>query len=202
MNDVNQHSWISSILAAFAASLCCIAPALAIFGGITGAAAAFSWIEPFRPYLIALTTLILGIAWYPHLKILFRKQTDNCCLSAKSSFWQTKRLLFIVTLISALLIAFPFYSSVFYNTPKHEASDGLTQASFKYLTLSVKGMSCADCTKHVDGALNSLNGIAESRTSYEKSQTIVRYDPSKISADSINHKIRSIGYEPTAIKTN
>ncbi len=202
MKEVNQHSWMSSILAAFAASLCCIAPALAIFGGISGAAAAFSWIEPFRPYLIALTTLILVIAWYPHLTSRANKETDICCEPTRRSFWKTKRLLFIVTLISGLLIAFPYYSSVLYNTPKQKASDGLTQASFKYLTLSVKGMSCADCTKHVDGALISLNGIAESRTSYEKSQTIVRYDPSKISADRINHKIRSIGYEPTAIKTH
>ena len=49
----------AGLLAAFAASLCCIMPILAVLGGIGGVASTFSWLEPFRPYLIVLTAGVL-----------------------------------------------------------------------------------------------------------------------------------------------
>ncbi|HEY1054273.1 MAG TPA: heavy metal transporter, partial [Emticicia sp.] len=51
----NNKGWIAGILTAFATSLCCITPVLALLGGASGLASSFSWIEPFRPYLIGLT---------------------------------------------------------------------------------------------------------------------------------------------------
>jgi mercuric ion transport protein len=63
-------------------------------------------------------------------------------------------------------------------------------------------MGCVDCTKHIDGALMGLNGVSTSNTSYEKAETVVRYDPTKTNADSINLKIKEIGYQSTLIKNN
>jgi mercuric ion transport protein len=45
----------TTIITAITASLCCITPVLALIAGTSGIASTFSWIEPFRPYLIALT---------------------------------------------------------------------------------------------------------------------------------------------------
>ena len=45
----------TSVLTALAASICCITPVLAVLAGTTGLASTFSWIEPFRPYLIGFT---------------------------------------------------------------------------------------------------------------------------------------------------
>jgi mercuric ion transport protein len=42
----------AGLLTAFAASLCCITPVLALFSGATGIASTFSWMEPYRPYLV------------------------------------------------------------------------------------------------------------------------------------------------------
>jgi len=36
--------------------------------GTSGLASTFSWLEPFRPYFIGLTILVLGFAWYQKLK--------------------------------------------------------------------------------------------------------------------------------------
>ena len=47
--------------------MCCITPLLAIVGGLGGVASTFSWPEPLRPYLIALTVGVLGFAWYQQL---------------------------------------------------------------------------------------------------------------------------------------
>ena len=50
----------AGLLTAITASLCCITPVLALIAGTSGIASTFSWIEPFRPYLIGLTVLVLG----------------------------------------------------------------------------------------------------------------------------------------------
>ncbi|MES2376680.1 MAG: mercuric transport protein MerTP [Bacteroidota bacterium] len=201
MKATIQKSWISGVLAALAASLCCIAPLLAIFGGISGAATYFNWIEPYRPYLIGITVLVFAFAWYQQLTVMLRDKKD-CCIPAKRTFWQSKKFLLIATLFSAVLMAFPYYSSLFYKAPQKTSANINTQSSFKYVRLNIKGMGCADCTKHIDGTLAGLNGVASSVTSFEKAQTVVSYDPAKTNADSIGKKIKEIGYQPTIIKNN
>ena len=54
----------ASILSAVAASLCCITPVLALISGASGVASTFSWLEPFRPYLLGITIFVLAFAWY------------------------------------------------------------------------------------------------------------------------------------------
>lgn len=201
MNVVTQKSWIGGVLAALAASLCCIAPLLAIFGGIGGAATYFNWVEPYRPYLIGVTIIVFAFAWYQQLVFTLRNRED-CCAPAKRSFWQTKRFLLIATLFSVVLMAFPFYSSLFYKAPQKVAATSKISNSIKYVRLNIKGMGCADCTKHIDGTLTGLTGVASATTSFEKALTVVSYDPAKTNADSISHKIKEIGYQPTIIKNN
>lgn len=58
----------AGLLTAIASSLCCITPVLALISGTSGIASTFSWLEPFRPYLIGFTILVLGFAWYQKLK--------------------------------------------------------------------------------------------------------------------------------------
>ncbi len=53
----------AGFLTAIAASLCCVTPLLALVAGTSGLASTFSWLEPFRPYFIGLTILVLGFAW-------------------------------------------------------------------------------------------------------------------------------------------
>ncbi|SEN07669.1 Copper chaperone CopZ [Mucilaginibacter gossypiicola] len=201
MKAINQKSWIGGIVAAMAASLCCIAPLLAIFGGIGGAATYFSWIEPFRPYIIGLTVLIFAVAWYQQFSVVLQDKKD-CCVPARRSFWQSKKFLLIVTMLSGLLIAFPSYSSLFYKSAPRSTAIIIPQSNLKSIMLRIKGMGCADCTKHIDGILMRLNGVASSNTSFEKAQTIVRFNPAKTNTDSIKHKIKEIGYEPILVKNN
>jgi hypothetical protein len=50
----------AGLFSAITASLCYVTPVLALVAGTSGMAATFSWIEPFRPYLIL-----------PHMQFLF-----------------------------------------------------------------------------------------------------------------------------------
>ena len=99
----------AGMLTAITASLCCITPVLALIAGTSGIASTFSWVDPFRPYLIGLTILALGFAWYQKL---FPKATETqkeidceCATEEKRKFIQTKTFLGIATLFAATMIS-------------------------------------------------------------------------------------------------
>ena len=71
MTNKNKNSRgvaATGIIAAIAASSCCIPPVIAAIAGVGGAAGSLSWMEPLRPYLIGLAVVAIGYAWYNHLK--------------------------------------------------------------------------------------------------------------------------------------
>ncbi len=113
-NKTNKtRTWAGAgILAAIAASVCCITPVLAVVAGIGGIASSLSWLEPFRPLFIGITVLVLGFAWYQQLKP--KKEIDCACDDdEKPSFWQSKKFLGIVTVLAILLLTFPYYANIF-----------------------------------------------------------------------------------------
>ena len=97
---------VAGVFTAIGASLCCITPVLALLAGSTGMASRFSWMEPFRPYLITLTVLVLAYAWWDKLKP--KKQAIECACDpdeeGKVSFWHTKVFLALVTLFQVIML--------------------------------------------------------------------------------------------------
>ena len=190
----------TSILTAIAASLCCITPVLALIAGTSGIASTFSWIEPFRPYLAGITILVLGFAWYQKLKP--RKEIDcDCETDEKPSFMQSKKFLGIVTVFAIVMLAFPFYSGIFYpKTDKKiiivDKSD-LNTAEFK-----INGMTCESCEEHVNHEVTKLNGIITTNVSYDDGNAIIEFDKSKTNTTEIELAINSTGYTVTSIKEN
>src|SRR5437868_2274730 len=113
----------AGLLSAFAASLCCITPVIALLAGSSSIAANFSWIEPARPYLIGLSIAVLALAWYVKLKPSKNNNTDcNCEPTKKPSFLQSKTFLSIVTIFAIMMMTFPLYAKVFY--PKAKVQTG------------------------------------------------------------------------------
>ena len=129
----------AGLLTAIAASLCCITPVLALIAGTSGLASTFSWLEPFRPYFIGLTILVLAFAWYQKLKP--QKKIDcNCETTEKPNFMQTKSFLGIITVMAALLLSFPLYAHIFF--PKTESKAIITQTSkIQKVEFTIKGMT-------------------------------------------------------------
>lgn len=197
MTTKKNKSWIAGLLMAVAASLCCITPVLAFLGGASGLASSFSWMDPYRPYLICLTIAIFAFAWYKKLKP--QKQVDcDCEADNKKSFWQSKSFLAIVTIIAGLLIAFPYYAKIFYSKPQETKVIIVDKANIATVQLNISGMDCEGCTAHINGELSKVNGVIEANTSYKNGNAIVKFDNSKTSADTIANSINSIGYKVTS----
>ncbi len=182
----------TGLLAAFTASLCCITPLLAFIAGTSGLAATFSWIEPLRPYLIALTIFVLGFAWY--LKLKPKKKLDcNCEKEEKIPFTQSKMFLGTVTLFAVVMLAFPYYSGIFYPTTEKQIII-VDQSNIRKIEFTISGMTCASCGEHVNSEVNKLSGIISSEASYENRNAVVKFDDSKTNSDEIENAINATGY--------
>lgn len=211
MSNSNQTNTSSKsvgagLLVAFTASLCCITPVFATLAGIGGIASSFSWMDPFRPYLIGLTILVLGFAWYQkflpagrHGRPRTQEEIDCACEDdERPSFWQSKKFLGIVTIFAVLMLAFPSYAHIFYfnggnKTPAAIIEQDTTKTN--KIVLDVKGMTCAGCEASIEHKIGSLEGIKSVDATYATNSTTVEYYPSKVGQGDIVDAINKTGYK-------
>lgn len=185
----------AGVLTAIASSLCCITPVLALISGTSGVASTFSWMEPFRPYLIGVTVLVLAFAWYQKLKPRTKEEIAcGCEEEEKMPFMQTKLFLALVTVFAIVMTAFPYYSSVFYGDNKKLVIVD-AKSKIKKMTVGIKGMTCTSCEEHIDHAVNELNGILNVHSSYKDGTSEIEFDNSKTTVDEIEKAINKTGYE-------
>ncbi|MDT8444439.1 MAG: mercuric transporter MerT family protein [Desulfuromonadales bacterium] len=95
------------MITGFLASACCIGPLLLVFLGL-GSAGALTTLEPYRPYMMVLTFLFLGLAFY----LTYRKPKaagceaeGACCTNGRKRFQKT--MLWIATLFALTMLFFP-----------------------------------------------------------------------------------------------
>ncbi len=185
----------AGILSAFAASLCCITPAIALLAGTSSIAANFSWIEPARPYLIGLSIAVLAVVWYLKLKPTKTTNMDcNCETTKKASFLQSKTFLGIVTVFAILMMTFPLYAKVFYPKPKVQATTLAAVDNKQQVKFTIQGMSCAGCELEVNNELSKVNGVIAYKTSYASKSSLVTFDKSKVDVKTIEAAINKTGY--------
>ena len=196
--DISSKSASAGLFAAIIASLCCITPVFSLLAGIGGIAATFSWMEPFRPFLIALTVGILGFAWYQKLKTRSAEEIACACDdNEKPSFWQSRRFLGIVTVLAAIMLAFPSYSHMFYsNGLNPNTSSVLAQDTTKThkIVLEVNGMTCAGCENHIEHEVGLLKGVKSVDAIYSDGSATVEYLPSELEERVIIEAINKTGY--------
>ena len=185
----------AGVLTAFAASLCCIAPVIALLAGSSSIAANFSWIEPARPYLILLSITVLAFAWYVKLKPAKINDMDcNCETTKKASFLQSKSFLSIVTVFAILMMTFPLYAKVFYPKPQTKAATVATIDKRQQVKFTVEGMTCEGCEEHVNNEVSKVSGVITYATSYANKSSLVTFDKSKVNVKTIEAAINKTGY--------
>ena len=196
----------AGIVTAVLASLCCITPVLAVLGGIGSIALSFSFLEPFRPYLIAFTIIVLGYAFYDAYKP--KKQTGVECdcvteeneskkrfiNSGTSAFCGKKAFLWVVSGITVVLLSFPYYSKLIFPDSQN---NGITNSThIMEVKLEIEGMSCASCEHSVDYALKSEVGVLSVASSYAAGTAYVQYDDVKIKPLQLKKAIEEkVGYK-------
>jgi mercuric ion transport protein len=138
---------------------------------------------------------VLGFAWYQKLKPRRKEEIEcDCEEDGKTSFWQSKRFLGIVTILAIGLLTFPGYSHVFY-AKNEKALTGTNDPVPAIVKFSVSGMTCTSCEEHVTHAANGVEGVPESSANYKAGTVSVKFDKSKVSVDKIADAINAAGYK-------
>ena len=183
------------IFAAIAASLCCITPLLALLAGSSSMAANFSWIAPARPYLIALSIVVLIFAWYQQLKPASKMDDCNCEPSKKTTFLQSKSFLSIVTVGAIIMMTFPFYAKIFYPKPQPKAAPVAIIKNKEQVSFNIQGMTCEACEEHVNIELSKVIGVVAYATSYANKNSVITFDKSIVDIKKIEAAINNTGYK-------
>ncbi|HWZ42652.1 MAG TPA: mercuric transporter MerT family protein [Candidatus Saccharimonadales bacterium] len=187
-----------SIVAAIAASLCCILPIVFALAG-AGIAGASAFFEAWRPELLAVTMALLGLGFY----FAYRKPKQACAPGSaceRPTVNRAGRLwLWISAALIVLFAAFPHYSGP---VAEFVLSDGGSQPQsasadsgpqFTKVTFVVEGL-CPSCAKSVEDKLKQLKGIHSVAVSDENGQTDVEFDSTSVSEQEIGKAIEAAGY--------
>jgi hypothetical protein len=99
---------LATIGGALAASACCLGPVVFSLLGAGALGAASVKLEPYRPWLIGLTVLLVSMAFYGAYR---PNQTEACHdgVCTPQTRRTAKMLAWIIAAVAALLIAFPHY---------------------------------------------------------------------------------------------
>ena len=99
-----------SLATAITASACCIGPLVLAALGIGGAAVAVS-LEPYRPWFIVITVVLLAGAFF----LVYRRPSASCAADGACEISPTRKslkvLLWIVTVLALGALTFPYYVS-------------------------------------------------------------------------------------------
>ena len=191
---------LTGVITSILASLCCITPVLAVLAGSTGMASTFSWMEPFRPYLIGLTILVLSYAWWDKLKPI--KEDIECACdpdeNGKVSFWYSTTFLVIITFFSAVMLSFPYWGDTFISSNKEAIS--IEKQNLQKIEVHIEGMTCKACEATIEKVVLETGAIGSVKASSDKKNVIIYFDKSKIDVDKIVKSIATTGYKPISFE--
>ena len=188
------------IFAAVAASLCCVTPLLALLAGSSSLAANFSWIAPARPYLIALSIVVLIFAWYQQLKPASNVVDCICEPATKSAFLKSKSFLSIVTICAIVMMTLPLYAKMFYPKAKAQVVPVAIINNKVQVSYNIQGMTCEACEEHVNIELSKVKGVLTYSTSYDNKTSIITFDKSIVDIKKIEAAINNTGYKAVDYK--
>jgi len=191
-----------AVVAAGAASLCCVGPVLfaALGLGAFGAAAVF---ESMRPYLLGGAVLLLAFGFY---SVYFRRQTvcepGEAC--ATKPLKRAGRAGLWIASVAVLAFALaPYYvgniaaALARSQPPMTTAPDAAPAAEvdLETVTVRVEGMDCTSCEMPIKAALERVPGVHSADVSYKRGDVRVEYDTRQTDVNQIRRAIDSTGYK-------
>ena len=193
----------AAILAAIAASVCCVGPLVLLALGVGGAwVGSLTALEPFRPYFMAITFLLLGYAFY---RIYRKPKAEECepgsyCANPKSDKIN-KISLWTVTLLILILFSVPYVAGVSVTNRNSSTQSAIFSAKdIARVTLDVPGMNCPACPFTVQKSLKNLKGVLQAEASLEQKKAVVLFDPTKVSIEEMIRATTNAGYPSTVLE--
>lgn len=191
-----KQSWIlaGGFLSAVAASLCCLGPPLAVVVG-AGSFAAAGWFERWRPALLAVTGVLLAVAWWLTLRARRLACQGDACASPRRGAWTLGALGFGTLAVGAVAL-FPQIAQTSARRPVDAAT---APVSGSILRVRIPGMDCAACALGIEGTLKRVPGIRSATVRYANKEAEIVYDDTAISREAVIARFDATGFKAEPI---
>jgi mercuric ion transport protein len=183
-----NFSWTltGGVFAGLAASLCCIGPLLSLGLGL-GSFAAAAWFAQWRPVLLGVTFVLLGVAWY----LTYRRPKADCAdgscarppgKAARISLWTGT----LVALVAAIYPSLP--------AANHQINAATVAAGDARFSVLIPSMDCPPCAAGIEASLSRAPGVKQAAVDYDTKAAVLIYDPSVTSRDQLLALIDASGF--------
>lgn len=187
-----------AIIAALAASSCCIGPLILAALGI-GGAGAFAVLGAYRPYILGATAALLATGFYFTYRKPRAATGDACgCEKPSSAGGRAGRAgLWIATGMVALFAAAPNLLACLNRQAGHAQAVLTTSgvSSVEHAVIRVEGMDCEACATHIRGALTKAGGFHDLSLDLKGHAINVGYEPAPGRLQRYVTAINDLGYE-------
>ena len=65
----------------------------------------------------------------------------------------------------------------------------------QHITLTVNGMTCGSCVRHINAAIRALAGVVDVEVDLRGQNVSVDFDPARATLDQISAAIQVVGYQ-------
>lgn len=195
---------IGAIVPAIAIKPCCWGPAvLSVFGAAGSSTPLLSKVARYRPYLLGLSSVMIGYSFYDVYGPPSRKQLPSCCQSEAQQQAHAQQLATNRTVVWASLAVavagaaygrrVPVASSIgAMNGGSRLAQVGENSAaSASLMRLQVGGMSCGGCASKVRGAIESISGVENVVVDHKTGEAVVK---GAINRELVKKAITRVGF--------
>ncbi|MCC6668387.1 MAG: cation transporter [Polyangiaceae bacterium] len=187
------------MLAALAASSCCIGPLVLAALGI-GGAGALAALLAYRPYILVATAALLGFGFYLTYRRPRAVQGDTCGCERPGTGRAGKVGLWVATLLVALFATAPtIIACVSDARSKPVAAAGVRTET---AVISVHGADCEACASNIKTALSEVGGFHDLELDLASQTVRVTYEPAPGRVDAYVAALNDIGYEASLPKTS
>ena len=202
-NKIARASLVGAVVAAIAASACCLGPAILAIGGLSGVGLAAT-LAPYRPLVLGFAAALLGVGFYlsyrrPKLAVgtgVTGPAGDPACDSAGCAMPRAaragRRMLWVSALLVAGFACSPYVAGAFARTSV--AGTAAPVANAATARIQVRGMTCEGCSTQITTDLAKLKGVIKAEVSFSGGLARVTYDPAKVHPDSFLPVIDRLGY--------
>jgi mercuric ion transport protein len=182
-----------AVLAAFAASSCCLGPLLLAALGVGGAGATAA-LAAYRPFLLVGTAVLLAAGFYFTYRKPRLAEGDACGCEQPRANRAGRIGLWVAAGIVAVVAAAPPLLAGWARATAPQASS-TTDVNAAKVTIEVQGIDCEACAAPMRKALAKVGGLHELTLDIPKQSITVTYEPAPGRLGAYVAAINELGYE-------
>lgn len=193
-SKAKKMSIAGAIVAALAASSCCIGPLILAVLGV-GGAGAFATLAGYRPYILGVTAVLLAAGFYLTYRQPRAAVGDACGCEKPKANRAGKIGLWIATAFVVLFAAAP---SILGAIAERTAPKPIAAASDVVLAkavLHVEGMDCQACSVHARKELAKVGGFHDLALDVPNRTLTITFEAAPGRLDAYLKSLKELGYE-------